>query len=47
MKWAFKQAERCGAGRLITVGSREMEAGVVRVKDLGTREEEEVSAADL
>eukprot|EP00873_Tetraselmis_striata_P018898 jgi/Tetstr1/439162/TSEL_027613.t1 len=26
MKWAFKQAERCGAGRLITVGSREMEA---------------------
>lgn len=47
MKWAFKQAERCGAQRLITVGSKEMEAGVVRVKDLAAREEVEISVDEL
>jgi histidyl-tRNA synthetase len=42
MKWAFKQAERCGASRLVLVAPDEWEKGLVRVKNLETREEEDV-----
>ncbi|KAI8102906.1 hypothetical protein M9434_005698 [Picochlorum sp. BPE23] len=42
MKWAFKQAERCGASRLVLVAPDEWEKGLVRVKNLETREEEDI-----
>jgi len=47
MKWAFKHAERLAAERLVLVGRREWDAGCVRVKVLGTREEADVPLADL
>ena len=42
MKWAFKQAERCGATRLVLLAPDEWEKGQVRVKNLKTREESDV-----
>ncbi|CAI7906747.1 unnamed protein product [Closterium sp. NIES-54] len=47
LKWAFKQAERVNASRMIILGSSEWERGVVKVKDLAAREEVEVLIADL
>ncbi|KAG7671296.1 hypothetical protein Ndes2526B_g02218 [Nannochloris sp. 'desiccata'] len=47
MKWAFKQAERCGASRLVLFAPDEWEKGQVRVKNLETREEEDVSFDSL
>lgn len=47
MKWGFKHSERCNAKRMIIVGSKEFENGVVKVKDLLAREELEVSLEDL
>lgn len=47
MKWAFKHVQRLSAKRLVIVGKREWEAGCVRVKDLETREESDVSISDL
>jgi histidyl-tRNA synthetase len=47
MKWVFKAAERCGAGRLVLVAPDEWEKGLVRVKDLGAREEMDVKLDDL
>jgi len=46
-KWAFKQAERVGAERVVLLGEKEWEAGNVRVKDLRTREEVDVKLDDL
>ena len=46
-KWAFKQAERIGAERVILLGEKEWEAGNVRVKDLATREEVDIKLEDL
>lgn len=39
MKWAFKAAERCNADRLVLLAPDEWEKGMVRVKDLASREE--------
>lgn len=47
MKWAFKQAERCGAQRLLLVAAEEWQRGTVAVKDLDTREQTEVQLAQL
>lgn len=47
MKWVFKQAERCGAGRVVLVGKDEYERGMVRVKNQATREEEDVALESL
>ncbi len=47
MKWVFKQAERCGAGRVVLVGKDEYERGMVRVKNQVTREEEDVALESL
>ena len=47
MKWVFKQAERCGAGRIVLVGKDEWERGMVRVKDQESREEADVKVEDL
>ena len=47
MKWVFKQAERCGAGRVVLVGRDEYERGMVRVKKQETREEEDVALESL
>lgn len=47
MKWAFKAAERVGARRLILIAPDEWSKGLVRVKDLETREEMDVSVNDL
>ena len=39
----FKHAERLGAGKLIIIGDKEVESGIVKVKDLATQVEEEVA----
>ena len=46
-KWAFKHAERSGAKRVVLLGEKEWENGMVRVKNLETREEEDVKPEDL
>eukprot|EP00240_Pyramimonas_obovata_P001447 CAMPEP_0118935674 /NCGR_PEP_ID=MMETSP1169-20130426/15770_1 /TAXON_ID=36882 /ORGANISM="Pyramimonas obovata, Strain CCMP722" /LENGTH=496 /DNA_ID=CAMNT_0006878733 /DNA_START=132 /DNA_END=1622 /DNA_ORIENTATION=+ len=47
MKWAFKQAERVAAERLIIVGEDEWAKGLVRVKNLASREEGDVKIEDV
>jgi histidyl-tRNA synthetase len=47
MKWAFKQAERSGAARLLLVGGEEWQRGAVAVKDLASREQTEVPVDQL
>jgi histidyl-tRNA synthetase len=47
LKWGFKQAERCGAARMVLVGPDEWAAGRVRVKDLASREERDVTVEEL
>ncbi|MQM08614.1 hypothetical protein Taro_041472 [Colocasia esculenta] len=47
LKWVFKHSERINASRLILVGSSEWERGMVRVKNLATREEFDVKLDDL
>lgn len=47
MKWAFKHVQRLTAKRLVIVGKREWDAGCVRIKDLESREESDVSLTDL
>lgn len=46
-KWTFKHAERVGAKRLLTIGKKEQEDGIVKVKNLETREEVDVSLDKL
>jgi histidyl-tRNA synthetase len=46
-RWAFKQAERLGAKRLVIVGSDEWARGCVVVKDLTARDQVEVRADEL
>ena len=47
LKWAFKHAERSGAQRLVMVMPDEWKEGKVKIKDLETGEEEEVSIESL
>eukprot|EP00850_Spirogloea_muscicola_P008421 SM000045S16166 [mRNA] locus=s45:66361:69762:- [translate_table: standard] len=46
-KWAFKLAERNRAKRLVIVGGIEWKDGLIKVKDLSTREEVSVSVETL
>lgn len=43
----FKHVERINAGRLILVGNSEWQRGMVRVKNLSSREEYDVKIEDL
>ncbi|CAN6487240.1 unnamed protein product [Victoria cruziana] len=47
LKWVFKHAERSNASRLILIGDSEWQQGMVRVKNLTTREESNVKIDDL
>ena len=47
MKWVFRHAERIGAERLVMVLPDEWAKGIVKVKDLETGEESEVSLDSL
>ena len=47
MKWAFKQAERVGARRLVIVGGDEWARGCVMVKDLAKFDQAEVAVDEL
>ena len=47
IKWAFKHAERIGARRLILLAPDEWSRKMIKVKDLETGEEKEVSLKDL
>jgi histidyl-tRNA synthetase len=47
MKWVFRHAERSGAQRLVMVMPEEWGAGNVRIKDLESGEETDVSFDDL
>jgi len=47
MKWVFKHAQRCHAKRLVILGEDEWRRGKLKVKDLDTREEQEVDASGL
>jgi len=46
-KWAFKHADRSGASRMVLVAPSEWSRGVVKVKDLATGEQVELSPQDL
>ena len=47
MKWAFKHAERIGAKRLVLVAPDEWSRKKIKVKDLETGEESEISLRDI
>ena len=47
LKWAFRHAERTGAERLVMVMPEEWGGGNVRIKDLGSGKETDVSFDDL
>ena len=47
LKWAFKHAERIGADRLVMVMPEEWKSGKVRIKDLQSGEENDVSIEEL
>ena len=47
LKWAFKHAERIGADRLVMVMPEEWKSGKVRIKDLQSGEETDVSIEEL
>ncbi|KAL5983201.1 hypothetical protein ACLOJK_017285 [Asimina triloba] len=47
LKWVFKHAERIKASRLILVGESEWQQGMVRVKNLSTREEHDLKLNEL
>ena len=47
IKWAFKHAERTGARRLVLIAPDEWSRKMVKVKDLETGEEKEVSIDNL
>ena len=47
IKWAFKHAERTGARRLVLIAPDEWSRKMVKVKDLETGEEKEVSIEDI
>ncbi|XP_058098162.1 histidine--tRNA ligase, chloroplastic/mitochondrial isoform X2 [Magnolia sinica] len=47
LKWVFKHAERINASRLILVGESEWQQGMVRVKNLSTREEHDLKLEEL
>ncbi|MBI2502004.1 MAG: histidine--tRNA ligase [Candidatus Latescibacteria bacterium] len=47
LKWAFKHADGRGASRLVLLAPDEWAAGKVRVKDLKTGEERDLSLEDL
>ena len=47
LKWAFKHAERIGADRLVMVMPEEWKSGKVRIKDLESGEEADVSIEEL
>ena len=47
IKWAFKHAERVGAKRLVLLAPDEWSRKMIKVKDLETGEEKEVSLKDI
>ena len=47
IKWAFKHAERVGAKRLVLLAPDEWSRKMIKVKDLETGDEKEVSLKDL
>lgn len=47
MKQVFKVTDRLAADRLVIVAPKEWEAGKVRIKNLASRDEQELSLADL
>ena len=47
IKWAFKHAERVGAKRLVLLAPDEWSRKMIKVKDLETGEEKELSLKDL
>lgn len=47
LRWVFKHVERINAERLILVGNSEWQRGMVRVKDLSSREEYDVKIDEL
>jgi len=47
MKWAFKHAERIGAARLVLLAPDEWSRKMVKIKDLDTGNESEISLNDI
>ena len=47
MKWAFKHAERIGAARLVLLAPDEWSRKMVKIKDLETGDESEISLNDI
>ncbi len=47
MKWAFRHADNAGAARLVLLAPDEWERGVIKVRDLTSGEEQEVTPEEL
>ena len=47
MKWVFKHSERIGADRLVMIMPEEWARGAVKIKDLKSGDESEVSLDSL
>ena len=47
MKWAFMHAERMGASRLVLLAPDEWSRKMVKIKDLDTGKESEISLKDI
>jgi histidyl-tRNA synthetase len=47
MKWAFRHADNAGAARLVLLAPDEWERGVVKVRDLVSGEESELTPEEL
>ena len=47
MKWAFRHADSVGAARLVLLAPDEWERGVIRVRDMSSGEERDVTPGEL
>ena len=47
MKWVLRHADRCGAERLFLLAPQEWESGNVRIKNMETGDESDLSFAEL
>ena len=47
MKWAFRHADGVGAARLVLLAPQEWERGVVKVHDMSSGQERDVTPQEL
>ena len=47
MKWAFRYADNSGASRFVLLAPDEWQQGLVKIRDLGSGEEQLITAQDI